>query len=947
MTAERWQQIARIYDAAADLADDERARYLDEECGGDVDLRGEVESLLADRHARLLVDTPIWESAVGLLEPAAELPAGRMLGPYRIETLLGSGGMGQVYRAYDTRLNRTVAVKVIADDLAAATAFRERFEREARVLAALGHPHICTLYDVGRDEGIEFLVMEYVEGETLASLLTRGPLSVGDAVRFAAEIAEALDAAHRRGVIHRDLKPGNVMITRTGTSRPGAPHAMLLDFGVAKSAASAVVLPVSDGDASAPGSIAGTLRYMAPEQLEGRDSDTRTDIFALGALLYEMLTGTARAGAPPLRDSRPDVSIALERTIATCLETDPDGRWQSAADLARALRWMAADASSSGAPSPSPVTLRRTALMLAATVLAIVAVASLITFLRREPPAPTALTQFELALPDGWTLADLTVVSSSNAVTTNPLAVSRDGLRMAFVARNEQGEQRLWLRTLDRAQPRMLDGTEGATEPFWSADGGDLAFFADRKLKRIDVDAGVVTTICDAAGRGGSWGNGGDILFASGGLIHHVRATGGTPIPVTERAAGEQSHIRPLFLPDGRHFVYYAFKPGGPQIVYFTSLGTSERRELLQTEATNVGYARGHVLFVRGQQLLAQPIDLSQGTLSGTPMTVIEDIQTQPAMPTLGVFAVADNGLLVYQPSHGPPHSTLTWFDRAGTRLATVGEPANFAHVRLSPDGARVAVNVLDDAANRGDAWIYDLPSGTRSRFTFDATPANTLAWSPDGKHIVFGTHSTSPPSLIVKASDGSGVERPLRLGDARLGPGRQPDDWSPDGRRILLFAGGGLWTVAAEGDPELAPWIGGDDQKIFAQFDPSGRYVAYQATAGGRPEIYIEAFPGPGGKWLVSTAGGTLPRWRSDGRELFYIAPDDSLIAVPIAVSESSVQVGRPQRLFKTRRKVMSTRFGYSYDVAPDGRRFLINTSPAPRPPSPLTVVMHWTPGL
>ena len=947
MTAERWQQIARIYDAAAELADEERARYLAEACGGDAGLRAEVESLLADCHARLLIDSPVWESAAGLLEPAAELPPGRLLGPYRIETLLGSGGMGQVYRAYDTRLNRTVAIKVIADDLAAATAFRERFEREARVLAALGHPHICTLYDVGRDEGIEFLVMEYVEGETLASLLTRGPLSVGDAVRFAAEIAEALDAAHRRGVIHRDLKPGNVMITRTGTSRPGPPHTMLLDFGVAKSAAAAVVLPASDGDASAHGSVAGTLRYMAPEQVEGRDSDARTDIFALGALLHEMLTGTSRHGVPPLTDNRPDLPIALERAIATCLEPSPDARWQSAADLARALRWMALDASTSGASSASPVRSRRTTVVVAAGALAIVALVGLLIVMRLEAPSPADSTRFELTLPDGWALADLTVVSSSNAVTTSPLAVSRDGRRIAFVARNAKGEQRLWIRTLDRAQPRMLDGTDGATEPFWSPDGGDLAFFADRKLKRINVDAGGVTAICDAAGRGGSWGARGDIVFASAGVIHHVRATGGTPNPVTARAADEQSHIRPLFLPDGSHFLYYAFKPGGPQIVYLTSLGTSERRELLQSDATNVGYARGHVLFVRGRQLLAQPIDVSRGALSGTPITVIEDIQTQPVMPTLGVFAVADNGLLVYQPSHGPPHSTLTWFDRTGTRIATVGEPANFAHLRLSPDGARLAVNMLDDTTGAGDAWIYDLPSGTRSRFTFDITPPNTLAWSPDGKHIVFGTHRTNPPSLIVKASDGSGIERPLRLEDARLGPGRQPDDWSPDGRRILLFAGGGLWTVAAAGDPDVALWVGGDDQKIFAQFDPSGRYVAYQATTGGRPEIYIEAFPGPGGKWLVSTDGGTLPRWRSDGRELFYIAPDDSLVAVPIAVGASSVQVGRAYQLFKTRRKVMSTRFGYSYDVAPDGRRFLINTSPAPRPPSPLTVVMHWTPGL
>jgi serine/threonine protein kinase/Tol biopolymer transport system component len=944
MTAERWQQIARIYDTAADLADEERDRYLAEACRGDADLRGEVASLLADSHARLLIDAPVWEAAAGLIEPAAELPPGRTLGPYRIETLLGSGGMGQVYRAYDTRLNRTVAIKVIADDLAAVTAFRERFEREARVLAVLGHPHICTLYDVGRDEGVEYLVMEYVEGETLASLLTRGPLSVGDAIRFAAEIAEALDAAHRRGVIHRDLKPGNVMITRTGTSRPGAPHAMLLDFGLAKSAAAAA-LPASDGDPGTKGSIAGTLRYMAPEQREGRDSDARTDIFALGALLHEMLTGTARAGSPPLKESWPDVPIALERAIATCLETDPDGRWQSAADLARALRWMAVDASTSGAPSPAPVT-SRTAALLAVAALTIATAASLITFMLREPPAPSEFAQFELALPGGWTLADLTVVSSSNAVTTNPLAVSRDGGRIAFVARNNRGEQRLWIRTLDQAQPRMIDGTDGAAEPFWSADGGELAFFADRKLKKVDIDAGVVTAICDAAGRGGSWGADGDILFASDGVIHHVHATGGSPRPVTTRAAGEQSHIRPMFLPDGRHFVYYAFKPGGPQIVYFTSLGTSERRELLQTEATNVGYARGHVLFVRGRQLLAQPIDISQGALSGVPITVIEDIQTQPAMPTLGVFAVAENGLLVYQASHGPPHSTLTWFDRAGTPIATVGEPANFAHIRLSPDGARVAVNVLDDTSDGGDAWIYDLPSGTRSRFTFDNTPETTLAWSPDGRQIVFGSQRAKP-AVIVKTADGSGVERPLRLDDTRLGLGRQPNDWSPDGRRILLFAGSDLWTVAAEGDPDVTPWIGGNDQKIFAQFDPSGRYVAYQGSGTGRPEIYIESFPGPGGKWLVSTAGGIMPRWRNDGRELFYIGPDDALIAVPVAAGESSVQVGRAQPLFQTRRKAMSTRFGYSYDVAPDGRRFLINTSPAPGPLSPLTVVMHWTPGL
>jgi eukaryotic-like serine/threonine-protein kinase len=983
MHSERWQQVAGLYEAALERPERERAGFIADSTAGDEDLRHEVQSLLAQDGATGLLDQPVLEIAAGLLRCDATLPPGAELGPYRITQVVGTGGMGHVYRAIDTRLNRTVAIKVLRSELAADAEFRERFEREGKAIAALAHPHICTLHDVRTENGVDFLVFEYLEGETLAARLAKGALPFAEALRHAIEIAGALVAAHQSGVAHRDLKPANIILTKTG--------AKLLDFGLAKN----VTPPIYDvgaagtsmaPDVTAQGTILGTVQYMSPEQLEGRSADARSDIFAFGAVVYEMFSGRkAFAGTspasvlsailkddpPPIDTSQPRTPALLDHIIRRCLAKDPDERWQTAVDLARDLQWIASAGSAVESSSLSErVTFRRGGALTsarvgwAAAVLMLAASLGVLAYVAtRAPEGDRAVTRFLVPVPNGLTLAGLTT-RTGNAVAVSALAISRDGRRIAFVAQSPDGTRRLWMRSLDRLDAQPVPGSEGATGPFWSPDGRRLAFFADGKLKRIDIGSGTPVSICDAPSpNAGSWSEDDVVLFSvnsspNSAVLARVSASGGIPAPVTNTVPGGR-HSRPVFLPGGQHFLYYAFTPAPENPhrpkhpVSIGSLDASVHKELVVPDAMNVSYSRGHVLFLRASTLMAQPFDMRTLSLSGTAFPVAEEVATQPISPTDALFAASDTGVLVYQ--SGVPSSTseLVWFDREGRRTGSIGEPANHAGLSLSPDETRLAVTDLSPSGAEGDIWLYPTSGAPPARFTFDAALETASVWSPDGRTIVFGTRRTPQARMVLKPADG-GPEQPLTLSPAPEtgrntpeGPGRAPSDWSPDGRHLLLFAGGDLWHAAPSSGENMTPWASQGAFMINGQFDDTGRWVAYQSSESGQVEVYVAAFPGPGVKRQISSGGGVLPLWRGDGNELYYLAPDDTLMAATVASTETTIDVTGVRPLFKTRRKLLQNGTGYPYAVSGDGARFLINTTPAPRTSEPLTIVLNWPAGL
>jgi Tol biopolymer transport system component len=983
MNTERWEEVARLYEAALERPERERAAFVADSTVGDQGLRQEVESLLAQDHATGVLDRPALEIAAGLLRSDATLLPGAVLGPYRITQVVGAGGMGHVYRATDTRLNRPVAIKVLRTELNADEQFRERFEREAKAIAALAHPHICTLYDVRTEDGVDFLVLEYLEGETLAARLTKGALPFAEALRHAIEIAGALAAAHRSGVVHRDLKPANIVLTKTG--------AKLLDFGLAKN----VTSPLRDAgnagtpmvpDMTAQGTILGTVQYMSPEQLEGRAADVRSDIFAFGAVVYEIFSGqkafagTSSAGVvgailkddpPPLVTSQPRTPAQLDHIIRRCLSKDPDERWQTAVDLARELQWIAAVGSAvESSPWSAGVSRReggfltslRTAWAVAALTLA-AALGLLGYFVTRPPERDGAVTRFLAPLPNGVALAGLTT-RGGNAVAVSALAISRDGRRIAFVAESADGIRRVWVRSLDQLDAQPVSGSEGATGPFWSPDGRRLGFFADGKLKKIEIGSDTPVSICDAPSPNtGSWSEDDVILFSvnrstSEAVLARVSASGGTPVPVTDTVAGGR-HSRPVFLPDGRHFLYYAFTPA-PQNrhwprhpVLIGSLDSPVHKELVVPGAMNVSYSRGHLLFLRAATVMAQPFDMRTLSLTGSAFPVAEQVATQPISPTEALFAASDTGVLVYQ--SGVPSSTseLAWFDREGRRIGSTGEPANYAGLALSPDGTRLAVTVLSPSGAEGDVWLYQTAGGVPTRFTFDTALETASVWSPNGRTIAVGARRVGGPQIVLKPADG-GPEQPLTLtpaletGRTIEGPGRAPSDWSPDGRHLLLFAGGDLWQMPLPSPMGMTPWWASQRGfMINGQFDRTGRWVAYQSSESGQIEVYVAAFSGPGVKRQISAGGGVLPRWRGDGKELYYLAPDDTLMAATMASTESTVDVTGIRPLFKTRRKLLQNGTGSPYAVSADGMRFLINTTAETRASEPVTVVLNWIAGL
>ena len=896
------------------------------------------------------------------------LTAGSRLGPYEIVGRVGRGGMGEVWKARDTRLGRTVAIKVLPSELSVSIQMRQRFEREAKTISQLSHPHICSLYDVGNQDGVEYLVMEYLEGETLLERLARGPLPIDEALRHGTEIADALDRAHRQGIVHRDLKPGNVMLTTSGVK--------LLDFGLARELdpegpiQSLTSAPTAVKDLTEEGAILGTLSYMAPEQLEGKKADSRTDIFALGATLYEMATGRkAFSGSsqaslitaimsddpPPMRDVRPMTPRALDRLVRKCLAKNPDRRWQSASDLADELTWVReADApvASRGGPLPSGPLAWAVLLVGVAALLAALALVAR----GRLPHASrqAGAIRFSEILPDGWNLA---LPSSLNVGGKSPIAVSPNGEQLAFAATAEDGRTLLWVRPLDSPAARALTGTEDASSPFWSPDSRSLGFFAGGKLKKIDASGGSPVALCDAAdNRGGAWGRDGTILFAPSATVatrlqvglQRVSASGGAPEAATALGAGEASHVGPSFLPDGRHFLYRALLLGqaGAGPIYFASLDSAQRKLLLTASSTNAVYSEGHLLFLLETTLVARPFDTQRMAFTGEAFPVAEDISTL-GVPPLGIFSASENGVLAYGRFLRFGNSELAWFDRAGRRTA-LGDRADYGDVEVSPDGKRAAVTILDPALKTRDLWIFDLARGIRSRFTFDPAEEDTSIWSPDGSQIVYAFRVSGTLELYRKAADGTGAAEVL-LADHR---NKFPACWSPDGRFILYMVDNGsptgwdMWLLPVFGDRKPYPFLQTPFNEAQGRFSPDGRWIAYISNESGRYEAYVTSFPGPAGKWQISSGGGTSlgvwPRWRRDGKEITYLAPDGTLMAVAVNAQGSRFEAGEARPMFATRSRGPR----WPYDVSPDGR-FLVNTVVERERSAPLTVILDWGAGV
>ena len=882
---------------------------------------------------------------------------GTKLGPYEIVGPLGAGGMGEVYRAKDTRLDRTVAIKILPALLSADPTRKTRFEREAKTVSALNHPHICSLFDVGSQDGVEYLVMECIEGESLAQRLERGAVPTEQVLKIGAEIADALSVAHRSGVVHRDIKPANIMLTKSGSK--------LLDFGLARPAAAGATLatltasvPFQTSPVTEEGTIVGTFPYMSPEQVEGKELDARSDIFSLGAVLYEMLTGQRafkgksqlsvasailEKEVTPIESLKPLTPPALEHTIQKCLAKDPDDRWQTGRDLAGELKWIAEGGTgraaqiSGGAAKADPAWQHSTRNILGWVVAAALGACLIAAAIWSRRPEPSVQTMYFAA----------TFPSAARG-----LAVAPNGHTVAVAAyKEDERVDILWLYEVGAKLAKALPGSEGASFPFWSPDGKSIGFFADGKLKRIDVEGGPAQALCDApTGRGGSWNQDGKIIFTPSGelgvLIHMVPASGGTPVPISalDPKLDGASHRWPMFLPDGKHYLFMTFNirtQFGESAVYVGELGTPDKKFLLKVEA-NAAYAEpGYLLFYRDGTLFAQHFDANKLELSGEAHAILTDVQN---LPRLGraAYAASNGQVLVAQTGTGASLSRLEWFDRKGSEIGSVGPPDVYANVALSPDGKEVATDRTDETNQNTDVWIYDVQGNGRKRMTFDPAIDATPVWSPDGKQLVFATGRNQVFDLYLRNTDGTQEEKPV---EQEAEHDKYSTAWSPDGKYILYLRGPEVWSLnLPEAKRQL--FLKSSASVKNAQFSPDGKWVAYDSNESGRWEVFVTSFPDAKGKWQISTGGGRQPRWRGDGKELFYLAPDAKLMAVPIT-SGVNFQAGPPLALFQANpRELLATSEIAVYDVSKDGQRFLINTQVNTDAVRPMSVILNWDAG-
>jgi len=867
------------------------------------------------------------------------LSIGNLLGPYEIIEPIGAGGMGEVYKARDTRLDRIVAIKISNER------FSERFELEARAVAALNHPNICTLHDVGPN----YLVMEYIEGES-----PKGPMPLEEALRIARQIADALEAAHERGITHRDLKPANIKIKPDGTVK-------VLDFGLAKVAA-----PVSGSSERSPtftigmteaGMILGTASYMAPEQARGKATDKRADIFSFGVVLYEMITGKRLFGgedagemlAKVIRDE-PDLSDAphsVQRLLVECLRKDPRKRLRDIGDV-----WRLLDEAPVGGALASPVGVSGAKsgiqwLWPALATLLLLSTGAL-AFVHFREKSPVLLPmRFQISPPPKTTL--------------NTFKISPDGRKLVFNARGPDGRSALWLRLMDSIDARELQGTGGVLlDPAWSPDSQSLAFMSGGSIKKIDINGGTPQTLATYANpaTGISWSPQDVILYGSSGVINRVSASGGEASAVTalDSKDGEQGQGRSFFLPDGKHFLFYRLLPKAEKSgIYTGSLDAKpaeQGQKRLFDSTAGVVYvaspgagprASGYLLFLRGEALMAQPFDTGRLELTGRAVQVADRVSTDTFD---GLFSVSNDGVLAYAITGGD-NRQLTWYGREGQILGHAGESTPRDEMSLSPDGTRVAEGRVD-AKGTWVVWMLDLARGVNTRLTFETAGAGNATWSPDCSQIIYAPGGGNSADLYRKPANGAGQGELLFHSEGT----KTPLDWSRDGRYLMFMqrgkdTGADLWVLPLEGERKPFPYLVTPSNEGQARFSPDGHWVVYSSNESGRREIYVQPFPvSSGGKWPVSNGGGSQPRWSPDGKELFYFAPDDSLMAVSVTIKGGTFEPGVPKALFRA--PILGGSGGapglsWRWDISPDGKRFLINTALQETATLPVTIVLNW----
>ena len=871
------------------------------------------------------------------------LASGTRLGPYEIVAPLGAGGMGEVYRARDTRLERIVAIKILPSRLSLDPTRKQRFEREAKTISALNHPHICVLHDVGSQNGIDYLVMECLEGETLSKRLEKGPLPLEQLLRLGAQIADALDKAHRSGVVHRDLKPDNVMLTAMG--------AKLLDFGLAKPAAPLVseatlTAATKQSPVTEQGTIVGTFHYMSPEQVEGKELDGRSDIFSLGAVLYEMLTGqkafqgksqlsvvSAILEKEPASSTtiKPMTPPALDHAIRRCLAKDPEERWQMARDLAFELKWIAEAGSQTGVPGLG-VPRRKAAVRLAwitAAACTLAAIAVAVGFFVRTPKSAQPI----------WLSAEIGADANLSTEQGSSAVLSPDGTRLVFVAKDSDQKRHIYVRLLDQLQATVLSGTENAQNPFFSPDGRWLGFFADGRLKKIFVQGGAAVTVCDApTGRGGSWAEDGTIVFAETfrSALSKVSSAGGAPEPLTtlNQKGGEVTHRWPQVLPGGKAVLFTSNTHGGNYedaniVVYSMSSG---ERKTLQHGGFYARYVpTGHVVYMHEGSLFAVPFDLKRLEATGQPAPVLEGVAALPGDGSAQI-SFSDDGSLMYVAGNGAFQTvSMYWMDRDGKFTPMRELPGDYYSPAFSPDGKRVALQINDGKGF--DIWVYELERDTLTRLTFGEGLRNiNPIWTPDGQRIAYSSIEPHGESdLYWKRADGTGDALRLTATKTR----KLPSSWSPDGK-VLLFDQlnvGTSWNIfimTMEGNEKMG-WKPGEPKQFLkspfteqaAAFSPDGHWIAYESFESGNFEVYVRPFPGPGGKWQISTSGGGSPRWSRNGKDLFYRTQDNKIMVATYTASGDSFQADR-SRLWSPGQ--FTERLGLvNFDLHPDGKRFVV----------------------
>ncbi len=883
------------------------------------------------------------------------LAEGSKLGPYEIISLTGSGGMGEVYKAKDTRLDRIVAIKVLPPELTSNPDIKLRFEREAKSISSLNHPNICILFDIGNQDGVEYLVMEFLEGKTLFERLQEGPLTNDELIKYSLQIVDALDKAHKQGLIHRDLKPSNVMLTKEG--------AKLLDFGLAKLQAPVTGLGGNSDvtrtttPLTEKGSIIGTLQYMSPEQLEGEEADSRSDIFSFGAMLYEMVTGKraftggskASLIASVLKEQPKAVSEIqplappmFERIIKQCLAKDKDDRWQTAGDLKHAIEWIAEGGSQVGIPrTVSRKRKLRERVGISLTFVLLLSTLYLGYEYAMNAMQPQEVVKSYINPQEGFRYANY---------VGGQFALSPDGTKLAYAAVDTTAgsKRQLWIQSLNSLSAISLPGTENARFPFWSPDSRYVAFFDDNNLKKILATGGPALTLCKAdQGRGGSWNKEGLILFSpeQDEVIHKVASAGGESVPITVKDTifDDYTHRWVQFMPDGDHFIFHARtgSPGGSDkdATCLSSLSEGKVTRLFKARS-NAVYANGHILYNNENILMSIGFDENSFELIGEAVPLAEKVSYIKRW-SKGIFTTSNNGKLIYRSGEVASGSQLYIQNRQGDILDSVGSKETQYVPALSPDEKFVASEITDEGSSKVDIWIYNLQRGIKTRFTFDSTDQSASVWSPDGSQIAFAHEKENGGiDIVVKNSNGTGKEKILYESEYES----FPFSWSSDGRFIAFMIdepnyGNDIWILPLDTTKEAYPFLNTPFQELLPMFSPDGRWLAYFANESGKMEVYVTAFPQAGSKWQVSINTGVAPRWSADGKELFFVNDINNMLSVAeVDGTGSSFEVGKVTELFK-----LNTTQGTGFDVFKDGQRFLTNQLGETKNESPVILVQNW----